>query len=158
MSFGYCLSHDAAVTLIETTDIGGTNTATGWVSMEGFESAFAYVELGTWNSSDDLDECRIEADTDGNGNNITEVTTDASGGNYDTDAPIDADGNFVILEIRAEDLPAGSPYIRLKVAEGGNTGTDNVTAFLIRYNAKDKYAQRNGAAVTGEKVYVTPNS
>lgn len=158
MSFGYSMGHDAAFTLLETTDIGGTNAATGWVSMAGFESALAYVELGTWDSSDDLDECRIEADTDGQGNNITEVTTDASGGNYDTDSPIDADGNFVILEIRAEDLPVGSPYIRLKVAEGGNTGTDNVTAVLIRYNAKDKYAQRNGAAVAGEKVYVTPNT
>lgn len=155
---GYFLSHDAVVTLLETTDVGGTTASTAWTDMSGHDSLFAYVELGTWDSSDDLDHCRIEAADNSNGDNNVEVTTDASGGNYDTDAPIDADGNFVILEIRSEDLPVGKTFVSLVVGEDGNTGTDNVTGFTVLYNARDKYAQRNGAAVSGEKVYVTPQA
>lgn len=157
---GFSLSTDAAVTLLETTDIGGTNAATGWVSMADFERVFGYVELGTWNASDDLDECRLEQATDASGTSAKDLTTDASGGNYDTDAPIDADGNFVILEAKAEDLDQanGFTHVRLYVAEGGNSGTDNVTAFLIRHGARYKKAEQNGAATSGEKVYVTPQS
>lgn len=156
---GYQLSHDAAVTLVETADIGGTNATSAWVSMEEFSRVFAYVEIGTWNASDDLDECRLEQATDGSGTGAKDLTTDASGGDYDTANPVDADGNFVILEARAEDMDVanGFTFVRLYLGEGGNTGTDNVTAFLIRYGAKYKRAQQNGAAVTGEKVYVRPS-
>ncbi len=141
------LSHDSAVSLLETADIGGTNAATPWVSMKEFKEVYAYVELGTWDAGDDLDECRLEQ------------ATDASDGDYDTDAPIDADGNFVILEASREDLDSenGFTHVRLKVAEGGNTGVDNVTGFLLRYGARSKNAQKNGDAVTGSKVYVTPS-
>lgn len=158
MPQGMWLSHDAAVTLIETADIGGTNAASAWVSMEEFERIFAYVEIGTWNATDDLDECRLEQATDSNGTGAKDLTTDASGGDYDTDAPVDADGNFVILEALAADLDVdnGFNHVRLYVAEGGNSGTDNVTGFLIRYGARNKKAQLNGTAVSGEKVYVKP--
>lgn len=155
---GYALSHDCKISLIETTDVGGTTAATGWVDMGGYESLFAYVELGTWSGSDDLDICRIEAATNASGANSEEVTTDASGGNYDTDAPVDADGDFVILEIRAEDLPTGKSFVRLVVGEDSDSGTDNVTAFLQLYNARQGFKEKNGAAVAGEKVYVTPNT
>lgn len=159
MRRGYALSHDAAVTLLETADIGGTNAATGWVSMKEFDQVFAYVEIGTWDAGDDLDECRLEQATDASGTGAKDLTTDAAGGNYDTDNPVDADGNFVILEAAAEDLDVanGFTHVRLYVAEGGNTGVDNVTGFLIRYGSQIKQAQKNGAAVTGEKVYVRPS-
>lgn len=153
------LSMQAAVTLLETSDIGGTNASTGWVSMAGFEKIFAYVEVGTFNAADDLDECRLEQATDSSGTGAKDLTTDASGGNYDTDNPVDADGDFVILEAMAEDLDVagGFTHVRLYVAEGGNTGVDNVTGVLIRYGAMHQYKQRNGAAVTGSKVYVRPS-
>jgi len=156
---GMLLSSDAAVSLLETADIGGTNASTGWVSMADFEAIFAYVEIGTWNASDDLDECRLEQATDSSGTGAKDLTTDASGGNYDTANPVDADGDFVILEARAEDLDVagGFTHVRLYVAEGGNTGTDNVTGFLLRYNSRNKTAEKNGAAVTGSKVYVRPS-
>lgn len=156
---GYLMSHDAAFTLLETADIGGTNASTGWVSMAEFERVCAYVELGTWNAGDDLDECRLEQGQGASGTNPKDLTTDASGGNYDTDNPIDADGDFVILEAQAEDLDTANGYthVRLYVAEGGNTGTDNVTGVLIRYGARMKHAEKNGAAVTGSKVYVRPS-
>ena len=155
---GYQLGDDAAVTLLETTDIGGTNAATGWVSMAEFERVLGYVEIGTWNATDDLDECRLEQATDADGTGAKDLTTDASGGNYDTDNPVDADGDFVILQAKASDLDVagGFTHVRLYVAEAGNTGVDNVTAFLVRYGARSKHAQKNGAAVTGSKVYVTP--
>lgn len=156
---GPYLSEDCKVTLLETADIGGTNAATAWVPMAGFDRVFGYVEIGTWNATDDLDECRLEQATDVGGTGAKDLTSDASGGNYDTDNPVDADGDFVIFEARAEDLdvPNGFNHVRLYVAEGGNTGVDNVTAFLIRYGSQVKKAELNGAAVIGSKVYVRPS-
>ena len=160
MSSGYQLGNDAAFTVIETADIGGTSANSGYLDMSGFERALAYVEIGTWDSGDDLDECRFQQASDASGTGVKDLTTDASGGNYDTDNPVDADGDWVVLEIKASDMDVanGFNHIRLYLGEGGNTGVDNVTAFVIRYGARDKYAQRNGAAVTGSNVYVTPQS
>src|SRR5687767_13433545 len=84
-------------------DVGGTTAETAWVSMKDFDRIFAYVEIGTWNATDDLDHCRLEQAQDSSGTGAKDLTTDASGGNYDTANPIDADGNFVIVEARAED-------------------------------------------------------
>ncbi len=159
MAGGYQLSSDCVISMINTTDIGGTSVSLAtWLDMSGFESCFVYVEVGTWDSGDDLDECRIEAASNNSGSNNVEVTTDASGGNYDTDAPVDADGDWVILEIRNEDLPVGKPFVNFVLGEGGNTGVVNINAFMVLYNAKEKYAQRNATAVTGSKVYVTPRT
>lgn len=156
------LSEHAAVSLLNpsASDVGGTTLATSWVSMKNFARAMAYVELGTWNASDDLDHCRIEQATDNAGAGSKELTTDASGGNYDTDNPIDADGNFVIIEIRAEDLDAdgGFDFIRLVVGEDGNTGVDDVGGFLIRYGYAYPQKELQGAASTGAQVYVDPNT
>jgi len=155
---GYFLSHDAAFTLVETADIGGTNAASAWVPIENFHNVTAYVEIGTWNATDDLDECRLEQATDASGTGAKDLTTDASGGNYDTANPVDAAGDFVVLEASVEDMDraGGFTHVRLYLAEGGNTGVDNVTAVLIRHNAAYKHEQKNGAAVTGSKVYVHP--
>ena len=159
MAGGYQLSSDCVISMINTTDIGGTSVSLAtWLDMSGFESCFVYVEVGTWDSGDDLDECRIEAASNNSGSNNVEVTTDASGGNYDTDAPVDADGDWVILEIRNEDLPVGKPFVNFVLGEGGNTGVVNINAFMVLYNAKEKYAQRNATAVAGQKVYVTPRT
>ena len=166
---GYEMSHNAKVyPLINDNgvagepflhDIGGTNAQTAWVKLDEFECAFAYVQLGTWNASDDLDECRLEQATSSAGAGAKDLTTDASGGNYDTDNPIDAAGNFVILECQKEDLDVknGFTYVRLYVAEGGNTGVDNVGGFLMTYEANNARKQLQGAASTGEQVYVRPS-
>jgi hypothetical protein len=166
---GYHMSADCVVSMLINDndvagepglhDIGGTNAETAWVSMEEFEHVFAYVQLGTWNAGDDLDECKLQQASDSAGTGIKDLTTDASGGNYDTDNPIDAAGNFVILEAKKEDfdVAGGFKYVRLYVAEGGNTGTDNVAGFLIRCCAANKRKQLQGAAVVGEKVYVRPS-
>ena len=137
-------------------DIGGTTAETAWTNMKNYARGMAYVEIGTWNATDDLDHCRIEADTAGDGNAITEVTTDASGGDYDTDNPVDADGDFVIIEFRAEDLPDTKPFVRFKVGEDGNTGVDTVGGMLILYGYQYPQKQLQGAASTGSKVYVQP--
>ena len=154
------LSEDLGpVTLLETADIGGTTASTSWVSMAGFERFLAYVELGTFNAADDLDHCRIEQAKDSSGTDSKELTTDASGGDYDTDSPVDADGGWVVLEGRVEDLDVTGSFthIRLVVGEDGDSGVDRVTAVLLRHGARHKHAQRPGAAVAGSKVYVTPN-
>lgn len=157
---GYQMSQDVAVDFLETADIGGTNAATDWVPMADFERVYAKVIIGSWNATDDLDECRLEQATDASGTSAKDLTTDASAGNYDTANPVDADGDTVVLEAKAEDLDVanGFNHVRLYVAEGGNTGTDNVTGVLVRYGARYKRKQLEAAAVTGSKVYVTPQS
>ena len=155
------LSEHASFDLLETSDIGGTNAqnAGGWLSMKNYARVMAYVEIGTWDSSDDLDECRLQQATDSSGTSAKDLTSDASGGDYDTDNPVDADGDFVIIEARAEDLDAdnGFDFIRLYVAQGGNTGTDNVTGVVVRYGYAYPKKELQGAASTGSKVYVNPS-
>lgn len=152
------LSEHCSVDLLETTDIGGTNAqnAGGYLSMKDYPRVSGYVEIGTWNSTDDLDECRLQQASDSSGTGVKDLTTDASGGNYDTDNPVDADGDFVIIEVRGEDLDVDNVFnhIRLYVAEGGNTGADNVTGVVSRYGYSYPQKELQGAASTGSKVYV----
>jgi hypothetical protein len=118
-----------------------------------------YTELGTWNGGDDLDHCRLEQATDTGGTSMKELTSDASGGNYDTDSPVDADGDFVIIEARAEDLDVDSGFDSLRgvVGEDGNTGTDDVMAILVRYGYAYPQKELQGAA-SGSQVYVDPGT
>ena len=156
------LSEHASIDLLDLADIGGTNAQNngGWLSMKNFSRAMAYVEIGTWDSSDDLDECRFQQATDSSGTSAKDLTSDQSGGNYDTDNPVDANGNFVIIEIRGEDMDVdnGFDYIRLYVAEGGNTGVDNVAGVVIRYGYAYPKKELQGAASTGAQVYVDTNT
>ena len=150
------LSEHASMTLVETADIGNTNAVSGYITMKNYDRAVAYIELGTWNSSDDLDEGRIEQAQDSGGTAVKDVTTDGVGLNYDSANPIDADGDFLIIEIRAEDLDVddGFDFIRSFTGEGGNNGVDNVTTTLVRYGYAYPQAELQGAAVTGAKIYV----
>lgn len=153
-------SHDIGdIAVLETVDIGASNASVGSVDMRDFNRVFAYVEIGTWNGTDDLDTCKLQQD-DGTGSAWKDLTTSSSTGDYDTDAPIDADGNYVILEASDEDLDRENGFylVRLYVAEVTGTGTDNVTAFIFGHGAKMKESEKNGAAVAGEKVYVRANS
>ena len=152
------LSEHADIDLMVEQDIGGTNAQNdgGWVSMTSYARALFYVELGTWDSGDDLDECRIQQASDSSGTGAKDLTSDASGGNYDTDNPIDADGDFVIVEVRGEDMDvdSGFDFIRGYVAEAGNSGVDNVMGVLIRYGYAYPKKELQGAASTGSQVYV----
>ena len=156
------LSEHASIDLMDLADIGGTNAQNngGYLSMKNYARVMAYVEIGTWDSSDDLDECRLQQATDSSGTSVKDLTSDASGGNYDTDNPVDADGDFVVLEARAEDMDVdnGFDYVRLYVAEGGNSGTDNVAGVLIRYGYAYPKKELQGAASTGSQVYVDINT
>jgi hypothetical protein len=155
------LSEHASIDLLDLADIGGTNAQNngGYLSMKNYSRVMAYVEIGTWDSGDDLDECRLQQATDSSGTSVKDFTTDASGGDYDTDNPVDADGDFVIIEARAEDMDVdnGFDFVRLYVAEGGNTGVDNVAGVLIRYGYAYPKKELQGAASTGSKVYVKPS-
>jgi hypothetical protein len=156
------LSEHASIDMMVEQDIGGTNAQNdgGYLSMKNYARALFYVELGTWDSGDDLDECRIQQATDSSGTSVKDLTSDASGGNYDTDAPLDADNDFCVLEIRGEDLDTdnGFDYIRGYVAEGGNSGVDNVMGVLIRYGYAYPKKELQGAASTGSQVYVDTNT
>ena len=153
------LSEHAATDFLEQADIGGTNAqnAGGYLSMTDYARAYARVELGTWNGTDDLDECRFQQASDSSGTGVKDLTTDASGGNYDTDNPIDADGDFVVIEVRGEDfdIDSGFEHIRLYVAEAGNSGTDNIFGVVARYGYAYPQKELQGAASTGSQVYVS---
>jgi len=159
---GMRLSEHSIYDPLENADIGGTNAqnAGGYLSMEKFNRVQAYTELATWDSSDDLDECRIQQASDSSGTGVKDLTSDASGGNYDTDSPIDADGDFVIIEVRAEDMDVDSSFnhVRQYVAEGGNSGADNVFGALQRYGYVYPKKELKGAASSGSQVYVDTNT
>ena len=153
------MSENARVEILEGADIGGTHAETAWVDMTEFQRVYAKVILGAWDAGDDLDECRLEQATSAAGAGAKDLTTDASGGNYDTDTPIDADGNTVVLEARVEDLDTegGFKFVRLYVAEGGNTGPDIINGVLIAYGATYKRQHLEAAPVTGEVKYARPS-
>ena len=155
---GMRLSETAVIDLQSpsATDVGGTTASTAYRSQKNFTRVMSYAELGTWNASDDLDHCRQEAAQDTSGTGAGELTSDASGGNYHTDNAIDADGDFVLIETRAEDLDVeGSDVaVRTTVGEDGNSGTDDVMAVQITYGAAYPQKELQGAASTGSKVYV----
>ena len=157
------LSADAKVVILETADIGGTNTATlatgnweTWQSMVGFDRIYFKVQIGdTWNAADAVTTCKLQQASDSSGTGAKDLTTSASGGTYDTDNPINAATEFVILEARAEDLDAANSFTHVRgyVAATGNTGTDNVSGVLILHDAQVIAPQQDGAAATGSKVY-----
>ncbi len=143
-------------------DIGGGNTAGSdntvqWLDMADFDIALFRAELGTWHATDDLDTAKIQQATSSAGAGIKDLTTSESGGDYDTDAPIDADGDSVTFDIRAEDLDAanGFRYVRFYAAEVTGTGTDNISCTAIRATARYAKEELTAAAVAGEIVYVT---
>ncbi len=143
------------------TDIGGTNSAGGddaahWFDMANFGSFLCMVELGTWNSTDDLDTCKLEQATSSAGAGKKDLTTSSATGDYDTDAPVDADGDRVFLEVQASDLDVnnGYRYVRVYLAETGNTGVDNVSAVYVARRARYPKSQLPVTAAAGSKVYV----
>jgi hypothetical protein len=142
------------------TDVGGTTASTAYRSMASFSRVDCYIEVGTFNGSDDLDHARIEAAQDTSGTGVGELTSDASGGNYDTDNPVDADGDFVIISARSEDLDVegGDVAVRTTVGEDGNSGVDDVMAVQVTYGSAYPKKELQGAASTGSKVYVDPNT
>ena len=140
-------------------DVGGTNGETGYENMKNYSRVMAYVEIGTWHATDDLDECRLQQADSSTGGNVKDLTTDASGGNYDTDNPVDADGDFVLIEARAEnlDIDAGFEHVRFYIAETSDTGADNANGYMCLYGYAYPQKQVQGAAATGSQVYVEPS-
>lgn len=158
------LSEDAAITILETADIGGTDTgSTGnwqtWLDMRNFDRVTAIVELGAWNAGDDLDECRLQQATSSAGAGAKDLTTDGAGDDYDTGSPIDADGDQVILSARADQLDAQNDfrYVRVFAGEAGDTGTDNISGVIIRHGARKKFSNQHATAVAASIVYVRPS-
>ena len=147
------------------TDIGGTNSAGSddalhWISLEEFNSFLCLVELGTWNAADDLDTCKLEQATTSTGTGKKDLTTSGADLNYDTGAPVDADGDRVILEVQADDLDVsgGFKFVRVYLAEAGNTDVDNVSAVYVRANSRNAYSNLMETAAAGSKVYVSVNT
>lgn len=159
---------DPTTSRAETIDIGAQTNNSAYVSMRDFSRCILQIELGTYNASDELDEARIEqADTSGGGN-VKDLTTDASGGNYDTDSKIGSDGDFVVIEVRGEDLDldiiaasgTGSLpfyFVRALVKEDNNGGQDDCFAKLIRYGSSYMRKELQGAA-SATQVYVDTNT
>ncbi len=147
-----------------TIDIGAATNNSAYVSMKTFERCILQVELGTFNSSDELDEVRLQQADTSSGGNVKDLTTDASGGNYDTDNKIGSDGDFVVIEVRAEDFAlditatsgTGSLpfyFVRALVKEDDNGGQDDCFGQLIRYGSVSLRKELQGAR-SDNNVYV----
>ena len=156
------LSEHGTFDFMETKDIGASNgqNAGGDISMQLYRRVMCYIELGTWDSNDDLDTAQLQQATNSSGGSRKDLTSSSSGGNYDTDNPLDADGDFVIIEAKGEDFDVDNlfTHVRLNVAEVTGTGTDNATAVLVRYQYQQRVKELQGTAVTGSKVYVDTNT
>lgn len=162
----YQLSSDGQLVALPTVDIGGTNAAavdaTNWAvwhRVGDFDRITALLRVGpTWNAADDVDTCKLQQAQDASGAGAKDLTTSGSGLGYDTAAPVDAAGDEVILEARADqlDVDGGFQYVRLYVAETGNTGVDEVYGLLVLHSARYGYAGRHRDPVAGSVVYVTP--
>lgn len=151
-----------------TIDIGNATNNSAYVSMQNFSRCILQVELGTFNSSDELDEVRLEQADTLSGGNVKDLTTDAAGGNYDTGNKIGSDGDFVVIEVRGEDLDlditatsgTGSlPFIfvRALVKEDNDGGQDDCFGQLIRYRGAYPQKELQGAA-SANNVYVDTNT
>lgn len=161
------LSQTAELHVLPTVDIGGTDAATvdatnwgAWHLMENFDRVTAIARLASlWNAADDLDTCKLEQATSAAGAGAKDLTTSGSGLEYDTDTPVDAIGDEVILEARAEalDVELGFKYVRLFVAEVGNTGVDNIAGALILHGAGYPAENLHRAAAAAAVVYVRPS-
>jgi len=154
-------SQDSKTIILETADIGATNTGAvgNWQTYQDvrdFHHIYAVVEIGTWDSGDDLDTCKLQQAKTSAGGSVKDLTTSASGGDYDTDTPVDADGDQVIIECPTDkmDVDGGFRYVRVYCAEVGNTGPDNVSGVLQLTQARHKKENLQGSAVTGSIVYV----
>ena len=151
-------SAKVVITSPSAVDVGGTTAATAWTRMGGeFHRALGFVEIGAWAITDTLDHFRLEAAEDNSGTNPEEVTSDGAGGDYDTAAALNADGDQGVIEIRALDLPEGKPYVRLVIgADDDGIGVDEAIGVLVLYDAIDQYEHRQGAA-SATRVYVEPS-
>lgn len=161
------MSHDAKVEILPEVSVRNSDSATAdatyWAvafDARGYHDIYAKVRIATaWNAADDLLTCKLQQCTAADGTGAKDLTTSGVGSTYDYDAtyPIDAVTNSVVLEARTEqmDMANGYYYVRVYCATTSNTGTDEVGAVLVLYNARDKYAEREAAAVEGEIVYVT---
>jgi hypothetical protein len=157
------LSECAMVVVLPTVSIRNTNSAAAettywaaWQDMRDFEHIYAKLQVGaTFNAADNVTTCKLQQATSAAGAGAKDLTTSASGGDYDTDNPVDAAGNTVVLEARKADLDVtnGFRYVRLYAASTDNTGVDNVEGVLVLHCANEKYAQKEAAAAVGEVVY-----
>lgn len=142
------------------TDIGGTNTAGSdnavqWQSMAGVKRAICIAILSAWDALDDVDTAKLQQASDSAGTGIKDLTTSSSTGDYDTDTPIDALGDWIIFDVKPEDLDVanGFNHVRFYGAETGNTGPDLIAAWWV-FEMEDGYAERSGATVAASKLYI----
>jgi len=142
------------------TDIGGTNTAGSddtvqWQSMIGVKRAWCIVRLSAWDAGDDLDTAKIQQATSSAGAGIKDLTASSATGDYDTDTPIDADGDCIRFDVKPSDLDIanGFNHVRFYGAETGNTGVDLIACHWV-FEMEEAYPQRSEAAVSASKVYI----
>lgn len=145
-------------------DIGGTNTATAaaatwgtWLDATLFRGIFAHLVLGTYNATDELDHVKLRQATSSAGAGAKDLTTSASGGDYDTDSKLGTAGDEVILEARAEDMDRanGFKYVQVYASEADNTDVDQIYGVLILHNGNHDFKHQLGAE-GATRFYVSP--
>lgn len=152
----FLVMEDPSTPRVDTIDIGGQTNDSARGAMKNYSRVFMYAELGVWNGSDNLDECRLEQHNAASSGTTKDLTTDGSGLNYDSDNSINANGDFVVLEARGEDFDVDNSFAWVSgtVVEAGNSGQDDCFASVQPYGYAYPQKELQGAAVTGEQVYV----
>lgn len=145
-------------------DIGGTNAQTDWAPMRDFDRVFAMLTIGTFNASDKVTTLKLQQATSAAGAGVKDLTTSGAGATnqYDsTNNPLGVvSGDFAILEARGEDLDVnnGFRYVRMFAAATGNTGTDDVSGFLMIHGAENAKKNQQGAPAANTALYINPQN
>ena len=131
-------------------DIGGTDIHNGvatanWIDLSLYDSVMFVVSVGpTWNAADQLDDLHINQASDAIGTGTKTLAPNAK--NIDQIA-VNTAGELFTLECKAADCDTegGFHFVRLECSEAGNTGTDQVTAFVILSEARFQYDNLSAA-------------
>lgn len=138
-------------------DIGGTNATSEYVNMAEYEAVCFYIQLGdsdgdgtfsNWDSSDELDSCIAKEATDSSGTSAQTLSDQSSA--VDEGGTGTAAGQRYAVNVKASDLTDGYDYVALYVAEGGNTGVDNVHVVAVGINPR--YATANEIGITAADI------
>ncbi len=129
-------------------DIGGTDIHNGvatanWINLALYDRVLFVVQLGpTWNAADQLDSLHVnQANTAAGG--ATKACVPAV--NIDQTA-VNTTGENFGMEVTAAhcDTENGFHWVRAEVAEGGNTGTDEVRVIALAYGARFQNDNESG--------------
>ena len=122
-------------------DIGATNDDSKYVDMTNFRTVDFIVQLGStfegtvtdWDAADTLDGFKLIQATDAAGTGSKDVT-----GATNVQTAVGTAGDRYVITLHTEALDGANDFtfVACNVSEAGNSGVDNVTVWVNRYNPR----------------------